>query len=65
MSQPEDDAGITPVSDLFTYHIFGTPAQLEGWKADVSTYSLKIMGLVESELDLSVSGIQDDFESVS
>ena len=65
MSQPEDDAGITPVSELFTYHIFGTPPQLEQWKAEIGTYSLKIMGLVESELDLTVQRIQSDFAPVS
>ena len=65
MSLPEDTPGITPVSELFAYHIFGTPRDLPRWQEDDSVYSLAITGLVEKPISLSVRQIRDEFESVS
>ena len=65
MSTPEKDARITPIDELFTYHIFGAPGNLRGWQEDIGSYSLGITGLVERPMALSVSRIQEDFEPVS
>jgi DMSO/TMAO reductase YedYZ molybdopterin-dependent catalytic subunit len=61
---PESDSGITPVSDLFTYHIFGTPTRLSSWQEDVGSYGLEVTGLVDRPLSLSLSQIREDFEPV-
>ena len=65
MSLPEDEAGITPVSELFTYHIFGTPRGLDRWQEDIDTYRLSIKGLVSEPVALSVSQVREDYEAVS
>jgi len=62
---PEDNPGITPVKDLFTYHIFGVPSQLAQWQNDIDSYSLELRGLVERPVRLSLSQIRGDFETVS
>jgi len=62
---PQDDDRITPVAELFTYHIFGRPKQLQRWHADHSSYSLVITGLVDPPLRLSLSQIRDDFQPVA
>ena len=65
MSTPDDCTGITPVEELFTYHIFGLPRELAEWRADARAYSLSITGLVDSPLRLSLQQVRDDFEPVS
>ena len=62
---PQEDDRITPVTDLFTYHIFGRPKQLERWQVDNSAYSLVITGLVDPPFRLSLSQIRDDFRPVA
>ena len=65
MKGPEDDSRVTPVADLFTYHIFGTPRELRRWQKDVASYSLVIKGLVDSPVRLSLPQIRDRFEPVT
>jgi DMSO/TMAO reductase YedYZ molybdopterin-dependent catalytic subunit len=62
---PENDRCITSVTDLFTYHIFGTPAMLARWQADIRSYSLEVMGLVDRPLSLSLRDLREEFEPVS
>jgi DMSO/TMAO reductase YedYZ molybdopterin-dependent catalytic subunit len=62
---PQDDDRITPVAELFTYHIFGRPKQLQRWQADNNSYSLVITGLVDPPLRLSLGQIRDDFQPVA
>jgi DMSO/TMAO reductase YedYZ molybdopterin-dependent catalytic subunit len=65
MSRPEDDPGITPVSQLFSYHIFGMPGDMWRWRGDDSTYVLSVAGLVESPLQLTLAQLRRDFETVT
>jgi DMSO/TMAO reductase YedYZ molybdopterin-dependent catalytic subunit len=65
MSRPEDTTEITPVAELFVYHIFGLPPALKGWQSHPSTYSLEISGLVNTPASLSFSDILGKFPPVS
>ena len=65
MSLPEHDPRITATAELFTYHIFGLPAELDAWQADPTSYSLAVTGLVDSPLRLSLAQLRDGFEPVS
>ena len=65
MPSPEGVDGITSVSELFTYHIFGTPRDLDRWQEDVDTYRFSIGGLVERAANLSVKDVREDYEPVS
>ena len=65
MRRPEDDAPITPVAELFTYHIFGTPREVQRWQKDIATYALTIKGLVDTPVSLSLSQIHELFEPVT
>ena len=65
MSLPEDQPGITSIPDLFTYHIFGTPRDLDRWQADVDTYRLSITGLVQRGCEISVKQAREAYESVT
>jgi len=65
VSLPESTPGLTPVPDLFTYHIFGEPSELHGWEADVSTYRLSVCGMVDRELSLTVDEIRGGFGAVT
>ena len=65
MSTPESDPRITPVSALFSYHIFGTPRELTRWQKDVDAYVLAVDGLVENSLRLSLAQIRELFEPVT
>ena len=65
MRLPEDDNSITPIEELFTYHIFGLPHELKRWQKDIHSYFLAITGLVYPPVQLSLSQVRDDFESVS
>jgi DMSO/TMAO reductase YedYZ molybdopterin-dependent catalytic subunit len=62
---PEDTAGITPVEDLFIYHIFGNPRTLRTWQARPDSYRFELKGLVESPQSFSAEDIRKKFESVS
>jgi DMSO/TMAO reductase YedYZ molybdopterin-dependent catalytic subunit len=64
-SLPENTAGITPVEDLFVYHIFGEPPALRKWQARPETYRLELKGLVASPRALSAKDIREEFEPVS
>ena len=61
MTRPEDQPGITPVGEVFTYHIFGVPAECEGCLRDPGSYSLKVTGLVGRELSLSLGELCNGF----
>ena len=65
MALPEQDDRITPVEELFTYHIFGVPDQVRQYQEDASSYELTIGGLVDQELHLSLEEIRDGFDQVS
>lgn len=62
---PENTEGITPVEDLFVYHIFGEPADLRKWQAHPESYSFEVKGLVESPRTLTAKDIRDEFKPVS
>jgi len=65
MPRPEDDTRITPVDNLFTYHIFGTPRHLENYRRDTSAPVLKISGLVDPPVELSLDQVQNAFQAVT
>lgn len=65
MALPEQDDRMTPVEELFTYHIFGVPDQVRQYQEDASSYELTIGGLVGEELHLSLEEIRDGFAQVS
>ena len=65
MSLPEDQPGLTAVPDLFTYHIFGTPRDLDRWQSDVDTYWLSITGLVKETRQISVDQARKSYEPVT
>ena len=61
MRSPEDSPGLTPIAELFTYHIFGIPRHLEHWRDDIGAYSLGITGLVDLPVQLSLSQLRGEF----
>lgn len=63
MKFPEDTDGITPIEDLFVYHIFGKPPELRKWRARPESYTLRIGGLVASPRTFSLKEIRESFES--
>ena len=65
MRHPENTSGVTPVDELFTYHIFGAPRDLERWRTDIEDFRLSVAGLVNSPIRLSVRQLRDEFEPVS
>jgi len=65
MRLPNDDASITPITELFTYHIFGLPGELKRWQERISDYSLAVTGLVKRPLRLSLRQLGEEFEAVS
>ena len=65
MKLPENTEGITPVEDLFVYHIFGYPPSLEEWRTRRESHRLEIKGLVGSPRSYSVKQIEEQFEPVS
>jgi len=62
VTRPEDDLRITPVEELFSYHIFGTPRNLSRWQKDSGKYVLSVMGLVNTPLELSLHQLRNEFE---
>jgi DMSO/TMAO reductase YedYZ molybdopterin-dependent catalytic subunit len=65
VSLPEDQPGITPVGELFTYHIFGLPPEARAFLEDLDSYRLSVGGLVESPLELSLGELREGFDAVS
>jgi len=65
MTSPEEDSGITPVKELFTYHIFGVPEDAREYLEDPGAYELAVGGLVDRELRFSLEQLRDDFPQVS
>jgi DMSO/TMAO reductase YedYZ molybdopterin-dependent catalytic subunit len=65
MNRPEDTDELTPVAELFVYHIFGSPPALKDWQSRPSTYSLSISGLVDTPASLSLKTIRGVFPPVS
>jgi len=65
MTLPAEDSPITPVGELFTYHIFGIPEESRQCREDIDSYALAIGGLVDRELSLSMAQIRSDFPQVS
>ncbi len=64
MSRPENTPGLTGVDGLFTYHIFGYPAQLPQWRGDIASYALEVTGCVTSPRRYSLAQIADGFRQV-
>lgn len=62
---PEDTDAITPVEDLFVYHIFGYPRALKSWLANPASYSFEVKGLVSSPQSFSLSQIRERFKPAS
>jgi len=62
---PEDTPGLTPVKDLFVYHIFGEPPALRTWLANPDAYRFELKGLVEAPRSFSARDIREEFEPVS
>ncbi len=56
---------MTTVSELFTYHIFGRPREITQWQQDTDSFSLSIMGLVNTPAQLSLQEIRECYEPVS
>ena len=65
MKAPVDSPGVTPVDELFTYHIFGVPDECDRHLRDPGSYSLAVTGLVERELRLSIEDLRGSFEELS
>ena len=65
MSTPENTSGLTSVEDLFTYHIFGLPGELEQWQDDVDTFGLAVTGMVDTPATFSFEEIRNGFPAVS
>ena len=63
--RPEDDRRITPLTELFSYHIFGKPGELRQWQSSDSTYRLLVKGLVESPATLTLDQLRRDFRPVT
>ena len=61
-SIPEDR--ITPIEDQFVYHIFGIPGEARAWSDDPADYRLKVGGMVETPLELSLGDLREQFEAV-
>jgi len=62
---PEETPEITPVEDLFVYHIFGDPPALRQWQARPETYRFELKGLVERPQSFSAEDIRNKFDPVS
>lgn len=62
---PENTEGMTPVEDLFVYHIFGTPPALKKWQESPETYRFELKGLVELPQSFTTEDIRRKFEPVS
>lgn len=56
---------ITALDDMFVYHIFGIPKDARSWERDPTGYRLRVTGLVENELTLSLDDLRQGFEPVS
>ncbi|MBM4044667.1 MAG: hypothetical protein FJ279_06095 [Planctomycetes bacterium] len=65
MALPEDDPRLTPLSELFVYHIFGLPKELKRWQKNIGAYQLRVTGLVERPTRLTLSQVRDEFKPVS
>ena len=65
MASPEESGGITPLEEMFTYHIFGIPDESRRFQEDASSYTLAVGGLVDQELSLSLAQLREDFSCVS
>jgi len=60
-----DDGRVTPLPELFTYDLYGTPSAAREWGATPDAYRLSVGGLVENELGLSLGDIQGSFAKVT
>jgi DMSO/TMAO reductase YedYZ molybdopterin-dependent catalytic subunit len=65
MTSPEENPAVTPLEELFTYHIFGIPDAARGYLEDPDSYELTIGGLVNRELRFSLKQLWEDFPQVS
>lgn len=61
MRLPDDHGNMTPVKELFTYHIFGLPDVARAYQAEPSTYVLRVNGSVAQPLELSLDQVRQDF----
>ena len=64
MASIEATSGITPISQLFTYHIFGLPRDLNKWQDKPSSYYLEIRGCLSKENRFTLAHIKELFEPV-
>jgi len=65
MRLPDETRETTPVDELFTYHIFGIPAQCREYRENPQAYRLFVKGLVDTPIELSLDRIRNEFEPVS
>ncbi len=65
MRLPDDSDAITPVEDLFVYHIFGEPPALRQWQTRPETYALEVRGLIGRPRTFSLRQIRESFAPVS
>ena len=55
---------ITPLEELFVYHIMGIPGEARQWEQSPDSYTLAVTGLVDRELQLTLADLRDSFEPV-
>ncbi len=65
MALPEDDSRITPVDELFTYHIYGVPDAAGSWTEDPASYALTIDAGKDHTLCLSLQQLLEEFAQLS
>ena len=65
MKHPGNDSQITPITKLFTYHIFGIPEVCKRYQVDINSYSLRITGLVDRKVALSMDQLYNNFKPIS
>ena len=58
-------AELTPVDQLFVYHIFGTPEDARRWVGEPDSYRLSVTGLVNTQSELSLATLREQFEPVT
>ncbi len=64
MGSIEATSDITPISQLFTYHIFGLPRDLNKWQDEPSSYYLEVKGCRSRENQFTLSRVKELFKPV-
>jgi DMSO/TMAO reductase YedYZ molybdopterin-dependent catalytic subunit len=65
MKPPKHDSRITPIDELFTYHIFGIPEECRRYEKDPGSYSLLVTELVDRETRLTLDQVRNEFPPTS